>query len=312
MKTLSVVIPAYNEDANVENTANVLSQLLEKNGINYELVFVDDGSKDKTWDKLSELTHTHKGITAIKFSKNFGKEGAIFAGLKTAKGDACVVMDCDLQHPPETLIEMYNIWLNNDVDVVEARKSSRGKESLLYKIFAKSFYKLFQSSSGIDLKRASDFKLMDRKAVDALNEMPERLTFFRALSSWVGFKTEVIYFDVAPRKTGQSKWSFKKLFRFAIDSITSFTTLPMHIVTFFGALFSVFAVIMAINTLFNFFSGKALEGFSTVILLVLITGGIIMLSLGIIGYYLSKIYEEIKFRPRYIISQKLESKEDKI
>lgn len=310
MRKLSVVIPAYNEEDNVSAACSEVGKILSDNQIDYEIIFVDDGSGDLTWERLTQLCTKDANVKALRFSRNFGKEAAIFAGLKESVGDAVIVMDCDLQHPPETIIKMYNIWANNDIDIVEARKSSRGKESLLYKFFARVFYGILKFASGMDLNGASDFKLLDRKVVDALNEMPERLTFFRALSSWVGFRSEYVYFDVAKRKNGKTKWSFMKLARLAVSSVTSFSNFPMHIITGCGLLFFFFSVIMGVNTLYNYLSGKALEGFSTVILLILITGSIIMLGLGIIGYYLSKIYEEIKYRPRFIISERTSKKED--
>ncbi len=306
---LSVIIPAYNEEGNIFNTAEVTSSVLRENGIDFELIFVNDGSKDKTWDKLCELSKRDKNIVAVNFSRNFGKESAIFAGLKYASGDCCVVMDCDLQHPPEIIVKMYRIWENNDVDVVEARKSDRGKENALYRLFAKLFYSVLRSGSGIEMKGASDFKLMDRRVVDALNEMPERLTFFRAMSSWVGFRTEKVYFEVPERKIGETKWSVRGLIKYAFSSITSFSSLPMQLVTFFGLILFIIAMILGINTIYNKLSGASEEGFTTVILLQLITSSIIMFSLGIIGYYLSKIYEEIKNRPRYIVSEIIKSKE---
>ena len=197
---------------------------------------------------------------------------------------------------------MYDAW-KNGAEVVEAIKASRGKEGIVYKLFAKTFYRMMRNSSNIELDGASDYKLMDRKVVNALNEMPERLTFFRALSSWVGFRTERVEFDVAPRNAGKTKWSFRKLFKYALSSITSFTNVPMHIITWSGILFFIFAVILAVQTIVNFCKGTAADGFSTVILLLLIIGSILMLGIGIIGYYLSKIYEEIKQRPRYIVSE---------
>ncbi|MFA5659730.1 MAG: glycosyltransferase family 2 protein [Oscillospiraceae bacterium] len=307
-KVLSVIIPAYNEEGNIFNTAAVTSEILKNNNIEYELVFVNDGSADKTWDRLCELSEKESSIVAVNFSRNFGKESAIFAGLKIAAGDACVVMDCDLQHPPETIIKMYNIWENNDIDIVEARKADRGKENPFYRFFAKLFYSLLKSGSGIDMKGASDFKLMDRRAVDALNAMPERLTFFRAMSGWVGFKTERVYFEVQKREIGQTKWSLRGLVKYAISSITSFSSLPMQLVTFFGLVLFIIALVLGADTLYNKLSGNSEEGFSTVILLQLITSSIIMFSLGIIGYYLSKIYEEIKNRPRYIVGEIKKSK----
>ena len=300
-KVLSVIIPSYNEEGNIDRTAQTVGKLLEDNNIDYELVFVNDGSKDKTWDKISSLAKDDEHIVGVNFSRNFGKESAIFAGLEVSAGDACVLMDCDLQFPPEVIIEMYNIWKNNDVDVVEGRKKSRGKENPIYKMFSLCFYKMINKTSGLDMKAASDFKLLDRSVVDALNRMPERLTFFRAMSSWVGFKTEKVYFDVADREVGESKWNIKSLIRFAVNNITSFTSAPLQIVTVCGVITFIISLIMGVNTLYNKFWGNAGAGFSTVIILQLFTSSIIMFSLGIIGYYLSKIYEEIKQRPRYII-----------
>lgn len=298
---LSIIIPAYNEEENIENTAKVISDLMNENGIDCEIIFVDDGSKDRTWQLIDNLTKNNPAVRGLKFSRNFGKEGAIFAGLKACLGDCAAVIDCDLQHPPEVMIEMYNLW-KQGYEVVEAVKADRGKESLLYKMFAKSFYRMMKNSANINLDRASDYKLMDRKVVDALNEMPERLTFFRALSSWVGFKTTQVEFVVAPRNAGTTKWSFKKLFKFALNNITSFTALPMQIITVTGVICVIGAIVLAIQTLVNFFCGNAADGFTTVILLLLIIGSVLMIGLGIVGYYISKIYEEIKFRPRYIVS----------
>lgn len=300
---LSIIIPSYNEEKNIKHTADVVSDVLESNKIDYEIVFVNDGSSDSTWEKMSELAQERDNICAVNFSRNFGKESAIFAGLEVAKGDACVLMDCDLQHPPETIIEMYNVWKNNDVDVVEGRKKDRGKENILYKGFSFLFYRVINKASGLDMAAASDFKLIDRKVVDALNRMPERLTFFRAMSSWVGFKTEKVYFEVAERAEGESKWSVRSLIRYAVNSITSFTSAPLQLVTVFGMITFIISIILGINTLYNKIWGNSAAGFSTVIILQLLTTSIIMFSLGIIGFYLSKIYEEIKNRPRYIISE---------
>ena len=300
---ISVIIPAYNEEKNISIAAQRITSVLDENGIDHELIFVNDGSADKTWEQISLESAKDSRIKGICFSRNFGKESAIFAGLKYAKGDAAVLIDCDMQHPPETIVEMYNIWKNNDVDIVEGKKASRGKENIIYKAFSKMFYGLIKRASGLDMTAASDFKLIDRKAVDALNEMPERLTFFRAMSSWVGFKTEYVYFDVAQREQGESKWSVKSLFRYAVNSITSFTSAPLHAVTVCGVIMLLIAIILAANTLYNKIVGNAMEGFTTVILLQLITSSIIMISIGIIGFYISKIYEEIKDRPRFIVRE---------
>ncbi len=304
---LSIIIPSYNEEQNIENTANVVSGIMEENNIDYELLFVNDGSKDRTWELISRLIEERDNIVGVNFSRNFGKESAIFAGLKEAKGDACVLMDCDLQHPPQVIVEMYNIWKNNDdVDVVEGRKSDRGKENPVYKCFSLLFYKLIKNASGLDMKASSDFKLLDRKVVDSLNDMPERLTFFRAMSSWVGFNKEIVYFDVAERFEGESKWSLKSLVKYAVNSIASFTSAPLHLVTVIGFIMLICSIALGIQTLWKFAHGSS-EGFTTVILLILLTSSLIMISIGIIGFYISKIYEEIKCRPRYIISSRKKS-----
>lgn len=295
---LSIIIPAYNEEENIENTASVISGIMKENSIDCEILFVDDGSKDRTWELIENLSRTNKSVRGLKFSRNFGKEGAVFAGLKRCRGDCAVVIDCDLQHPPALMVEMYSLW-KQGYQVVEAVKASRGKEGFLYKLFAKSFYGLMKSSSGINMQGASDYKLMDRQVVDALNELPERITFFRALSSWVGFKTTQIEFNVAPRNAGKSKWSFKKLFKFALSNLTSFTNAPLHLVTVMGIIFFIAAVAFGIVDIVGACSGVPQNW---LLPLLLLTGSVIMLALGVIGYYLSKIYEEIKDRPRYLVS----------
>lgn len=302
MKTMSIVLPAYNEEQMIEKTARIISELMEEENISYELVFVNDGSKDLTWEKIVKVSEENPNIKGVCFSRNFGKEGAVFAGIANASGDCVAVMDCDLQHPPETLVTMYRLW-EQGYQVIEGVKASRGKEGMIHKFFAKTFYKIISNATGVDMSRASDFKLLDRTAVDEFLKLPERNVFFRALSSWMGFKTTYVEFHVQEREAGESKWSMKSLFRYAINNITSFSAVPMQVVTFCGVIFFLFAVVLAVQSLYLYFSGKAVAGFTTVILLLLIIGSILMFSLGVIGYYLSKIYEEVKMRPRYIISE---------
>lgn len=306
MKLLSVVLPAYNEEKMIEKAGIVIGQILEEQKIPYEIVFVDDGSKDGTWSEIERTAQKDPHIAGVHFSRNFGKESAMLAGLANTKGDCCVVMDCDLQHPPETVVEMYHLW-EQGYEVVEGVKHSRGKESLAHKASAGMFYKLISKAVGIDMSRASDFKLLDRKAVDALLDMPERNAFFRALSAWIGYKTTSVEFDVREREEGESKWSTKSLIRYAITNIVSFSSAPMQFVTGAGVFVFFLAVILGIQTLIHYFTGNAVEGFTTVILLLLLIGSILMISLGIIGYYISKIYEEVKGRPRYLISRKIDS-----
>lgn len=304
---LSIILPSYNEGKNISKASSVISELLASNNIPYELIFVDDGSKDDTWNEIEKASKGNPNVVGIHFSRNFGKESALFSGLAESTGDACIVMDCDLQHPPETLIEMYRLW-QEGYEVVEGVKRSRGKESILHKASAGLFYKLISKAVKIDMSRASDFKLLDRKAVDSLLAMPERNAFFRALSAWIGYKTTTVEFDVREREEGESKWSTWSLIKYAITNIVAFSAAPMQVVTIAGVLVFLFAIILGIQTLIKFFMGHAVAGFTTVILLILIIGSIIMISLGIIGYYISKIYEEVKGRPKYIISKKINKK----
>ena len=306
MKRLSVILPAYNEEKMIEKARDTLGRVLSEQDIPYEIIFVDDGSKDQTWPEIEKAAKKDNHVAGVHFSRNFGKESAMMAGLASAGGDCCVVMDCDLQHPPETVVEMYRLW-EQGYEVVEGVKHSRGKESLAHKASAGMFYKIISKAVGIDMSRASDFKLLDRKAVDALLEMPERNAFFRALSAWIGYKTTSVEFDVREREEGVSKWSTKSLIRYAITNIVSFSSAPMQFVTGAGVFMFLLAVILGIQTLVHYFTGNAVEGFTTVILLLLLIGSILMISLGIIGYYISKIYEEVKGRPRYLISRKIDS-----
>lgn len=304
MPSLSVVLPAYNEEAMLPKTVKVLGEILEKEQIDYEIVFVDDGSKDMTWSEIRKAASENERVHGVHFSRNFGKEAAIFAGLSEAKGDCAAVMDCDLQHPPAALVEMYRLW-QQGYEIVEGVKRSRGKESGAHRSAAGLFYKIMSRSTGIDMMRASDFKLLDRRAVNVLLDMPERNMFFRALSSWIGFEQAQVEFDVQEREAGESKWSTGKLIRYAVSNIAGFSTAPMQFVTWAGVFVLIFAIIMGIQTLVRYFTGHSVEGFTTVILLILFIGSIIMISLGIIGYYIARIYEEAKGRPRYIVSRRV-------
>lgn len=300
-KLLSVVIPAYNEEGLIAKTAKIIDNILNDNGIMHEIIFVNDGSKDTTWNRISEAASQNENIRGICFSKNFGKEAAMFAGMYYAQGDCCVIIDCDLQHPPEKIVEMYHLW-EEGYEIVEAVKADRGKESAFQSFSAKCFYAIISKVTEIDMSRASDFKLMDRKAVNVLLNMKEKNAFFRALSSWIGFKTTQIEFYVQERTIGESKWSTLALIRYAISNISAFSAAPMQIVTLLGIILLSFSVILGFFTLFDKFTGIAPEGFTTVIIAQLFTGSITMISLGIIGYYISKIYEEVKDRPRYIVT----------
>ena len=302
MALLSIVLPSYNEEQNIANTAKVLSDLLEQENIEYELVFISDGSKDATYEEIQKVAESNPRIKGAKFSRNFGKEASIFAGLRLTTGDAVIVMDCDLQHPPQTIPAMWKLW-QEGYEVIEGVKSDRGKESLGYKMSAGIFYKVMSKLIKMDMNASSDYKLLDRKVVDVLLQLPEKNTFFRALTFWAGFKTPTVEYEVQERAYGTSKWSVISLMKYAVTNATSFSTLPLQLVTIMGIVSILFSVILAIQTVIRYFMGNSVEGFTTVILLILIIGGFIMLSLGIIGHYIARIYEEVKGRPKYIISE---------
>lgn len=302
-KLLSIILPAFNEQDYITYAFDKISNILHAASIPYEIIFVDDGSKDLTYQNIQALSSKHPQVKGIAFSRNFGKESAIFAGLEFSSGSCCLIMDCDLQHPAELIPDMYHLW-QDGYEVVEGVKASRGKENFFHTLCANSFYCLISKASGIDMSKASDFKLLDRKAVDALLTMPERAPFFRALSSWIGFKTVSIPFHVKEREMGTSKWSAWKLIKYAIRNITSFSGIPLQFVTFLGWVMLLCSIGLGIHSLYRYFTGTALEGFTTVILLQLLIGSVLMISLGIIGHYISRIYDEIKARPRYLISKK--------
>lgn len=301
MSLLSVIIPAYNEEGNIIRISQKLKEVLEGGeAIPYEIVFVNDGSKDNTFGEITKAAKANKNIVGVNFSRNFGKEAAIFAGLQMAKGDCAVVIDCDLQHPAEVIPQMYQLW-KDGFEIVEGIKSNRGKENFLHKLMANSFYCLMSKMIKMDMQNTSDFKLIDRKVIDILLQLTERNTFFRALSFWTGFHSTVIEYEVQERECGESKWSVWGLFKYAINNMTSFSTAPLQIVTGLGMILIGGSIVLMIQTLYRFLSGNAVEGFTTVILLILIIGGFIMISMGIIGHYLARIYEEVKGRPRFIV-----------
>lgn len=303
---LSAVIPVYNEGQMIRQSVQRVANVLSQAGIAHEIILIDDGSRDNTWQELEQCAQHIPGVKAIKLSRNFGKESALCAGLNMVKGDCCVCLDADMQHPPEIIPQMYDIWKNQGADVVEGVKRSRGKESLRYKLSAGLFYKLLQKTSGIDLNNASDFRLLDRKALDAWQSMPEKQTFFRGMSTWIGFNRAQVEFDVAEREAGETKWSLLGLIKLAIHSITSFTAAPLYASAFLGFGLLLAFVFLLCQTIIMKALGYAAEGFTTVIALQLMIGGILMMSVGVIGIYIQKIYEEVKARPRYIVHKLVE------
>jgi glycosyltransferase involved in cell wall biosynthesis len=303
-KWISIIIPVFNEGINLSENIKYIENTLDKTKYKFEIILIDDGSKDNSWEVIKKLSTENEIINGIKFTRNFGKESAIFAGLKHANGDAAVTIDSDLQHPPEIIMDFLDIWENEEYQIVEGVKDKRAKESFVYKLSSNFFNKIMNKLTGFDFSGASDFKLIDRQVIQYLISLKEKNTFFRGLSTWSGFKTKVVKFSVNERKGGNSKWSLFGLGKLAINAITSFSSAPMHIVTTLGAILLIISIILGTQTIIRKASGFALEGFTTIILLLLFIGSVLMISLGIIGSYISRIYDEIKDRPRYIIAEK--------
>lgn len=299
---LSVVIPAFNEQEMVPAAAEQIDGILSRAGIPHELIFIDDGSRDATWAEIRAESERRDTVRGVHFSRNFRKEAAIFAGLQAADGDCVAVIDCDLQHPPEKLVEMYRLW-EQGVEVVEGVKTDRGEESLAHRVAAKTFYRLISEATRIDMTRASDFKLLDRKAVNVLLSMREKRAFFRALSSWIGFRTAEVPYEVRERAAGESKWSTWLLIKYALSNITAFTSLPLHLITGCGAASFLAALIVGIVSIVRLAMGRVVTGLTGAVILLLFLSGLIMVGLGIIGYYLGNIYMEIQDRPRFIVSE---------
>ena len=308
-RLVSVVIPLYKEGSDLGVFLSDLKSALDQTRHPFEIVLVDDGSPDDMWERIKDEARTLPNLGALRLSRNFGKELALCAGLERARGDAVVVMDGDGQHPPSLLPLMIEKWDMSGADIVQAVKIKRGHESLAGKLGALLFYLILNKLSGFELKGASDFKLMNRKAVNAWLAMRERNVFFRGMTAWMGFSTVRIPFEVAARRAGKSGWSYFKRWKLALVGITTFSSFPLHLVTFAGVIFFLFAVGLGIQTLYLKLVGRAFTGFATVILLELIIGSLLMISLGIIGEYLARIYEEVKGRPRYLVTEAIEPKE---
>ena len=304
---LSVIVPAFNEENVIEvfytTTFKILTEL-KPDIKDYEIIFVDDGSTDDTWQQIQDIIAKTTNIHGIKFSRNFGKEAAIFAGLHKAKGDCAIIMACDLQHPPENISEMYKQYLAG-YQIVRCVKRQRNRESFLKIICNSLFFKFFSffDSTQLNIANASDFQLIDRKVIDYILKFQETSLFFRGISAYVGFKSIDIEFNVPERAAGNTKWNYKTLISYAFSNITAFSGKPLQIVTFNGVILLLVAFLLTIRTLYVYFINESAPGITTVIILLLFIGSMLMISLGIIGFYIGKIFDEVKHRPRYIIDE---------
>ncbi len=299
---LSIVIPVYNESKKIkENVCEICSYLTK---YEYEMVLVDDGSKDNTWQLIRTLNKENSNIKGIRFSRNFGKEIALCAGINYTQGDAVITMDSDLQHPPKYIDQLVEEWKNGN-KIVECIRENRQKQSIGYKLFANVFYKLLKKITKLDLNNSLDYKILDRSVIEDIKKLNERNVFFRGLVEWVGYEKKQITIEIAEREGDKSKFTFKSLYRLALTAITSFSSTLLNLVLVLSGVFMIGALILGIQTMLNKTFGIAIDGFTTVIILLLITGSCILFSLGMIGIYIARIYDEVKARSRYIVSEQI-------
>lgn len=307
MEKISIVVPCYNEEKNINNFYEEMIKTLEKvkENYSYEIIFVNDGSNDQTEIEVKKVRKTDKNIILISFSRNFGKEASIYAGLNNATGDLVALIDADLQHPPVTILEMIK-GINEGYDVVATKRKNRKGEPVIKSVFSKLFYKMMRMFIPIE-KNVQDFRLMKKEVVDAILSLKEYNRFSKGIFTWVGFNIKYIEIENIERKAGKTKWSFKKLFSYAIEGITSFTTAPLKASTLMGFCISIIAIISTIVIILQtLIYGKDVPGYASIITAILFMGGVQLISIGILSEYISKMYLEIKKRPKYIIKEKID------
>ena len=300
---ISCVVPFFNEETLVGESLERISKTLSSGTTAYEIIAVDDGSNDATWKRINDVGANNARIRGVRLSRNFGKEGALSAGIATSRGAAVIVIDGDLQHPPEYIPDMIALW-RDGYQLVSGVKTNRPDQGPIRRLFGRGFNKSFGRLTGVDLENSTDFRLMDRAVVDAFLELTEVSIFFRGATTWLGFSTATVPIEVAPRPDDSgTKWSLSRLVRMGLTSVLSFTSAPLHIVTLAGIAYIAVAFVLGIQTLLRWATGGAITGFTTVILLVLATGGLTLVGLGIIGEYIARIFDEVKRRPRYIVRE---------
>jgi glycosyltransferase involved in cell wall biosynthesis len=298
---LSCVVPFFNEGPLVGDAIDRIGEALARSSESFEIIAVDDGSSDETWAKIRQASGAKKWVHGIQLSRNFGKEGALSAGIAASRGRAVIVLDGDLQHPPEYIPPMVELW-RDGYELVSATKTNRPGQGPIYRVAARGFNRLFTRWTGVGLQDATDFRLMDRAVADAFLSLPEVNVFFRGTTSWLGFKATTIPIEVAPRSDrSSSKWSLGKLVRLGLNALLSFTSAPLHLVTLAGIVYLLIALALGAQTLFMWATGNAVTGFTTVILLLLGTGGLVLVGLGVMGEYVARIFDEVKARPRYLV-----------
>jgi glycosyltransferase involved in cell wall biosynthesis len=300
---LSIVIPAFNESGVLPRTLDTIKAIAEAEHVSYEIIVVDDGSTDGTSDLIKAAHSRTPEIKGIELSRQFGKEAALYAGLKYSSGKAVITLDADLQHPPGLIPEMLARW-RKGAEIVHGVKQNRRADTFLQRLMAAVFNAVFSRFSGFDLRGSSDFKLLDRRVVDVLTgSLPEYGRFYRGLSVWVGYRQVSVPFDVAPRESGESRWGGLSLIRYAVRTLTAFSSLPLMIVPVLGLVMLIIALILGIETISSKLAGHAISGFATLEITILFSGSMIMIGLGVIGQYMARMFDEIKGRPVCLISR---------
>lgn len=311
MKKISVIIPCYNEQDNIGPLYNALKRIMDDNrDYSWSVLLINDGSIDNTLYEIKKIRETDKRIGYIDLSRNFGKENAMLAGFDNIDGDCTIIMDADMQHPPHIIPEMIKLW-EDGVQDVYAERESRGKESFLRKKMSLLYYKILEKTARMDvLPNVGDFRLLDRKCIESVKRLRETQRYTKGLFCWIGFKKGKVTFRQGDRTEGKSSFNYFKLFNLAIEGITSYTTSPLRISTIMGIIVSFLTIIYMIYVFIKtILIGEPVQGFPTIIIIVLFLGGVQLLSLGIIGEYLGRIFYETKNRPVYLIAEKEEPEE---
>ena len=302
---LSVVVPAFNEEQGIAPFLELLFGALRSCCTRFEVVVVDDGSRDGTWRELVAARARYAELRGLRFTRNFGKEAAMLAGLRCATGRAVVVMDADGQHPPSLLPQMLEPWRAGRAQLVAAQKAARKSDSLAARLNARIFNGMMRVLTGLDLTSASDYRLLDRRVVDALLAFPEKVRFFRGMTAWTGFPVEYVSFDVAPRIAGTSHWSGAQLVKLAVTAVFAYTSKPLGMILRLGLIGMAVAVLLLLQALYSWSTGIAVSGWTSLTVVVLFFGSANLFAMGVLGIYLAQLFDEIKARPEYLVGDEL-------
>lgn len=300
---VSVIVPAFNEAEGIAAFLEQLFGVLSGCAHTYEVWVIDDGSKDATWERLRGELARYPQLHGLRFTRNFGKEAAVLAGLRQVRGQAVVVMDADGQHPPSLLPQMLTLWRSGQAQIVAAQKANRDTDSWFARLNARMFNSLMRVLTGLDLEGASDFRLLDRRVVETLLAFPEKVRFFRGMTVWTGFTTQPISFDVAPRIAGSSQWSTAQLTRLAITAITSYSAKPLGMIFRLGLFGMAGAGLLMLQALYSWLADIAISGWTSITVVVLFFGSANLLGIGVLGAYLAQIFDEIKARPEFLVAE---------